>query len=128
MTIELTMLAYSVALSFLLIMIPAAVNLHMNGPVWGASNRERDPRGNAFRDRAIRARNNMFEAMALFTPLVLIAAVAGITNETTVFGAQLFFYSLLAHTGLYLAGVTWIRTAAWLGGVIGTAMIFLALL
>ena len=128
MTVELTMLVYSVALTFLLIMIPAAAGMFEKGVPWAVGNRDTRPSGTAFSGRALRARNNMFEAMAIFTPLVLVGYVSGafnaeMFNYQTALGAQIFFYSRLAHAGLYMAGIPWLRTAAWLGGVFGSGII-----
>ena len=38
-------------------------------------------------------------------------------------GAQLFFYSRIAHAVIYLAGWPWIRPLAWAIGLVGTLMI-----
>jgi uncharacterized MAPEG superfamily protein len=57
----------------------------------------------------------------------LIAAVAGISNQWTVLGAQIFFFARIAHAIWYIAGWAIIRPLFWLAGVIGCALIFLAL-
>ena len=63
----------------------------------------------------------------MFAPLVLVAAVAGISTPLTVLGAQLFFYSRVVHGVLYVAGVPWIRPLAWAVGMAGCVMIFIEL-
>jgi uncharacterized MAPEG superfamily protein len=45
----------------------------------------------------------------------------------TVWGAQLFFYSRVAHAVIYLAGWPMVRPLAWTVGIIGTIMVFAAL-
>ena len=45
----------------------------------------------------------------------------------TIWGAQLFFYSRVAHAIVYLAGLPVIRPLFWTVGIVGTVMIFLAL-
>jgi uncharacterized MAPEG superfamily protein len=64
----------------------------------------------------------------LFAALVLAAVVAGRTNSATLLGAQLFFWARVAYAVIYLAGIPWLRTAAWFVSVIGLALIFLQLL
>jgi uncharacterized MAPEG superfamily protein len=60
----------------------------------------------------------------LFAALVLIAVVSGKTNSTTLLGAQLFFWARLAHAGVYLAGIPWLRTLVWTVSVVGLILIF----
>jgi uncharacterized MAPEG superfamily protein len=60
--------------------------------------------------------------------LPLTAHVAGRANAMTALGAQLFFWARLAYAAIYLAGIPWLRTAAWTVSVIGLILIFLQLL
>ena len=46
----------------------------------------------------------------------------------TVLGAQLFFWGRVAHAVLYIAGIAWVRTAAWAVSVVGLLLIFLQLI
>jgi uncharacterized MAPEG superfamily protein len=58
---------------------------------------------------------------------VLIAQVAGKTNATTLLGAELFFWGRVAHWLIYLAGIPWLRTLAWVVSIVGMLLIFLQL-
>ena len=78
--------------------------------------------------RAKRATANMIEAMCMFVPLVLIAAVTGKSNEMTAYGAMTFFFARLVYAPLYWFGVPVLRTLAWFAGVVGLIMIFLQVL
>ena len=78
--------------------------------------------------RAKRATSNMIEAMIMFVPLVLIAAVTGKSNEMTAYGAMTFFFARLAYAPLYWFGVPVLRSLAWFVGVVGLIMIFLQVL
>jgi uncharacterized MAPEG superfamily protein len=78
--------------------------------------------------RAQRAHRNMLENLVLFAALVLICAVSNKTNATTLLGAQLFLWARLAYAVIYLAGIPYLRTAAWLASIIGLVIIFLQLL
>jgi uncharacterized MAPEG superfamily protein len=65
----------------------------------------------------------MIENLLLFAPIVLVAHATGVSNETTVLGAQLFFGARLAHAVIYMAGLPWIRPAAFAVALAGTLMI-----
>ena len=87
-------------------------------------NREGLPEITGWGGRAARAHYNMLENLVLFASLVLVAVVAGKTNDMTLLGAQLFFWARLAYAAIYVAGIIWIRTLAWLISVIGLVLIF----
>ena len=55
---------------------------------------------------------------------MLVAVVAGKTNDMTLLGAQLFFWARLAYAAIYVAGIIWVRTLAWLISVVGLILIF----
>jgi uncharacterized MAPEG superfamily protein len=128
MSIEFSLLLYSVGLTFVLIMIPATVGMLANGLPWAAGNRDAQPEASSYCKRTLRLRDNMLENMALFAPIVLIAAAMDVSNAATVLGAQLFFYARVGHAIVYLAGWPWVRTLLWAAGVVGTAMIAIELL
>lgn len=127
MTVELTMLALSVALLLILVFIQSSAGAAAQGAKVMAGNRDDMTPPTAWQARTKRLVDNHREGLALFTPLVLIAAVMGVSTETTVLGAQLFFFSRVAHAIIYLAGWPWVRPVAWLVGIAGTVMIFVAL-
>lgn len=128
MSIELTMLLYSVILTFVLIGIPATEAILRNGIKLQGGNRDDLPEPPVFHKRANRLVANMLENMAMFVPLILIASIAGVSTEYTVLGAQLFFYARIAHAICYLAGWPWVRPLFWAIGIGGIVMIALALL
>ncbi len=128
MTIELTMLIYSVALLFVLIVVQALAGVLAQGLPAMAGSRDHLHEPGLMQARTKRVVDNHREGLLLFAPLVLIAAVTGITTEWTVLGAQLFFYSRVVHAVLYLTGVPWIRPLAWATGVAGCIFIFVALI
>lgn len=123
MTPELTLLFWSVILTFVLILIPATEALMKNGPDVQGGPRDDMPEATVFNKRATRLSKNMIENMVLFVPLVLIASAANITNDMTILGAQIFFYARLVHAVIYLAGWPKVRPLAWFVGVIGMGLI-----
>ena len=128
MSVEFTMLFYSVILTFVLIMIPATISLLANGMPVAIGSRDDCPESSTYCKRTLRLRDNMFENMLLFAPIVLMAAAMDVSNATTVFGAQLFFYARVGHAIVYLGGWPWIRTPIWAAGVVGIAMIAIELM
>jgi uncharacterized MAPEG superfamily protein len=127
-TIELYMLVYSVALLVVLILIQASAGVLVQGlgPLAGSRDNLSEP--GSFQARTKRVVDNHREGLLIFAPLVVVAALSNTSNEMTVLGTQLFFYARVVHAVLYLAGVPWVRPAAWLAGIIGCGMIFLAIL
>lgn len=127
MPIELRLLAYSIAVFFIVVFIQATTGILNNGGVAMANNRDNLKPPTTFQARMKRLTDNYRENLWFFAPLVLIAALTNVSNEWTVLGARLFFYSRVAHAVIYMAGWPMIRPLFWFAGVIGCGMIFLAL-
>ena len=123
MSPDLYYLLMSAVLCFVQMLIAAtAANTQVGLPTL-AGNREGLPEIVGWAGRARRAHLNMLENMVLFTALVLIAQVAGKANAMTALGASIFFWARLVYAGVYLAGISWVRTAVWFVSVIGMAII-----
>jgi uncharacterized MAPEG superfamily protein len=127
MTPELMYVVWSVALTVLLALIAVSGATLDVGLPRLAGNRENMPEYKGWAGRATRAHLNMLENLVLFTALVLVANAADVHNSMTLLGAQLFFWGRVAHAVIYLAGIPWIRTAAWLTSMVGLLLIFLQL-
>jgi uncharacterized MAPEG superfamily protein len=127
MTTELTMLALSVALLLVLVLIQATAGVQAQGLWTMAGARDNLGAPSVWQARTKRCVDNHREGLILFAPLVLAAAHLDISNMLTVWGAQLFFYSRVAHAVVYLAGLPYIRPLFWAIGLVGATMIFLAL-
>jgi uncharacterized MAPEG superfamily protein len=125
MPLELQLLVWSVALTFILALIAVSGAILQVGLPKLAGNREGLADCTGLPGRAQRAHRNMLENLVLFAALVLVAQAAGRLNATTALGAQLFFWARVAHAVIYIAGVPWLRTAAWGVSVVGLIMIFL---
>lgn len=97
------------------------------GLAWGIGNREQPLQFPAWTGRAERAHRNLLENLAAFAILVLVAHVAGKANATTALGATLFFWGRVAHAAVYIAGITYVRTLAFVVAFLGELMIFLQL-
>ena len=128
MTPELTYLVWSAALTVLLVVISVAgATLEVGLPKL-AGNRDGLPEMSGWAGRAARAHRNMLESLILFAVLVVAAHLSGVHSGMTLLGAQLFFWGRVAHAVIYLAGIPWLRTAAWSVSVAGLVLIFTQLI
>jgi uncharacterized MAPEG superfamily protein len=124
MTPELVYLVWSAALTLVLAVIAVGgATLEVGLPKL-AGNRENMPEMPGWAGRAARAHRNMLESLVLFAILVFAARIANVSNAMTLLGAQLFFWGRVAHALIYIAGIPWLRTAAWLVSVVGLLLIF----
>jgi uncharacterized MAPEG superfamily protein len=122
------MLVCATALLIALVLIQAVAGVTAQGIPAMAGHRDNLPPPKPFQARAKRVVDNHREGLTIFAPLILAAAVSGVSTPVTILGAQLFFYSRLAHAVLYLLGTPWIRPLAWAVGLAGILMILAALL
>src|SRR5687767_11455076 len=128
MTPELMYLVWSTVLTLVLVVVAVAgATLEVGLPKL-AGNREGLPEMRGWAGRASRAHRNMLESLVLFAVLVLVAHIVGVHTPMTLLGAQLFFWGRVAHAITYIAGLPWLRTAAWGVSVAGLILIFLQLL
>jgi uncharacterized MAPEG superfamily protein len=128
MTIELNMLALSVALGLIQIVTASHAASMQRGYRWAAGPRDEIPpplTGIAGRlDRAVR---NFLETFPFFAAAVLVAQIVGRHDWMTVWGVQLYFWARATYVALYAFGVPLIRSLAWNAATIGIALILLAL-
>jgi uncharacterized MAPEG superfamily protein len=128
MSPDLKYLLFSTLLCFVQVLIAATGANQAVGLPTLAGNREGLPDLTGWAGRAKRAHLNMIENLVLFAALVLIAVASGKANAMTAMGAMVFFWGRLAYAVIYLAGIAWLRTAAWFVSVIGMALIAIELL
>ncbi|MBI3196966.1 MAG: MAPEG family protein [Rhodospirillales bacterium] len=128
MSPDLKYLLFSTLLCFVQMLVAATGANQAVGLPTLAGNREGLPEITGWAGRAKRAHLNMIENLVMFAALVLIAVAAGKANAMTATGAMIFFWSRVAYAVIYVAGITWLRTAAWTVSVIGMALIAIELL
>ncbi|HEX7248977.1 MAG TPA: MAPEG family protein [Burkholderiales bacterium] len=124
---ELMLLAWAVALTVVQMLVAVTGAFMQVGLPPLVGNRENFPTLAGWAGRAERAHRNMIHNLVLFTALVLAAVVANKTSDTTLMGAQIFFWARVAYAIVYLIGIAYLRTAVWLVSVIGLVLIFAAL-
>jgi len=82
----------------------------------------------AWAERARRAHVNAIENLAVFAPLVLVAAAINASTPSTVFAAKLYLFARLVHYCVYAAGIPVARTLAFVAGVAATLVFAVTLL
>lgn len=125
MTPELHYLVWSVGLTVVQMLLALLAAVVQVGLSTLAGNRDDMPVLTGWAGRAARAHRNMLENLVLFAILVLAAKAANFSNELTILGAQLFFWGRVAYVALYLGGVAWLRTGAFLVSMAGLVLFFI---
>ena len=127
MSVELTYLAYTIALFFVVVFLQAGTGIQNNGGLAMANNRDNLKPPTVIQARMKRLVDNYRENLWFFVPLILIAAISGISNQWTVLGAQVFFFARLGHAIWYAFGWPIVRPLFWFAGIVACVLIFLAL-
>lgn len=130
MSVELWSLVWGGLLLFILITLSANANVKAMGMGWGIGNRDEPATTGGWGARARRAYLNHLENLLIYACFAIPLVMAGASSPLSVLGAQIFIIARVLYAIIYVAGLTaaGIRTIAWLGGVIGYAMVFIALL
>ena len=126
--IELSLLIWTAALTILQMLVSALGSISQIGLTTLAGNRDNLTETTGWASRAQRAHRNILESIAVFAILVMSAHHLNISNDMTVLGAQLFFWGRVAFSIIYIAGIPWVRTAAWGVSLVGLILIFLQLI
>ncbi|KAB0677597.1 MAPEG family protein [Aureimonas leprariae] len=118
--IELALLAWSVPLLFLHIALQGVSVTRERGRAWNAGPRdgEAKPLGR-FAGRADRALANFKETWPAFIVAVLAVVVAGRAGTWSAAGAWVWFLARIVYLPLYLFGVPYIRSLAYVVSVLG---------
>ena len=126
--IELSLLIWTAALTILQMLVSALGSISQIGLTTLAGNRDNLTETTGWASRAQRVHRNMLESIAVFAILVMSAHHLNISNDMTVLGAQLFFWGRVAFSIIYIAGIPWVRTAAWGVSLVGLILIFFQLI
>lgn len=78
-------------------------------------------------ERAARALHNMTEALPFFLTFALLTILKN-KEAAAVLGAQIFFWARVAYVPSYLLGIPVLRSALWIGGWVGMALMVRPLL
>jgi uncharacterized MAPEG superfamily protein len=127
MSDELTLLIWSVGLTFIQMLVAVTGSTLQFGVPDLAGNRENLPSASGWVGRAQHAHRNMLESLVLFAVLVLVTEITNRNNAVTGFGAQLFFWARVIYAAIFVVAPPWLRTGVWGVSIIGLILIFLQL-
>jgi uncharacterized MAPEG superfamily protein len=126
MPTELTLLGASTILLFVHVMIQGQTVTRDRGLAWnaGARDGEQPPLG-PLAGRAARALANFQETYPVFIALALGLAVTGRTGGLGATGALLWVAARVAYVPLYLLGVPYVRSLAWVVSMPGLLLMLI---
>lgn len=129
LSLELALLGWSVIILFIHVGLQGQLVTRERGREWNAGPRDGQakPLG-TYAGRADRALRNFQETWPAFIALALALAVSGRTGGIGSTGALVWFVARLVYIPLYLFGVPYIRSLAWLVSVIGLLLMLIRFL
>jgi len=123
MSIELRYLVYVTILTGL-IWVPYILNTIMVRGLLDAVGYPENPKPLAPWARRMKAAHyNSVENLVVFATLVLVAHAAGISNAAIATSAMVYFWARVVHLAAYTFGIPWVRTGAFVVGVLAQACI-----
>ncbi|MFS2316622.1 MAPEG family protein [Maricaulis sp. D1M11] len=128
MTFELWMALAAAGLLFLAVNYQAVIGIGVYGLIAQIGPRDGRYEFPNVIGRGQRAVRNHIEAMAMFIPVVLIAHLAGISNEWTRWGALTFILCRTLYLPAYWSGIPAVRTLLFSAGLMSTVAIALPIL
>ncbi len=131
MTTTLTIVAWMALLTWLTLLLASMLRVRgwtLEGFKLALGNRDNLPASTPIAGRAERTARNTRENFVLFAALALTAHGAGVDGQQVEQGAQIFFWARVLYIPIYIAGIVYLRSAAWLAGLYGMGMILCALL
>jgi len=129
MTIELTLLAWTLVLALVQISLPGMLRTQETGPEYNVGPRdEAGPPKRPITGRMQRAQANLFETLPLFIAAVLIAHVAGREGALTLWGCWMYLIARIVYVPLYAFGIPVVRTLVWMVGTVGLVLVLIAVL
>src|SRR4051812_1703322 len=78
--------------------------------------------------RAVRALANLQEGLPVFLALALMNMIVAPAASLALTGAWVFLVARVLYLPIYLAGVPYVRTLAWVVGLVGLGMMVVPLL
>ena len=116
MTVELTYLAY-VAVFTALLWVPYILNLIMVRGMKDAVGYPENPKPiAAWAQRLKAAHYNAIENLVVFAVLVIIAHLADVTSECTIWAVKIYLCARILHAIVYTAGIPLLRTLTFAAG------------
>jgi len=129
MTIELTLLAWTLVLALVQISLHGMLRTKETGPDYNVGPRdEPGPPVRPITGRMQRAQANLFETLPLFIAAVLIAHVADRDGALTLWGCWMYLIARIVYVPLYAFGIPVVRTLVWMVATVGLVLVLVAVL
>jgi uncharacterized MAPEG superfamily protein len=129
LSVELTVLAWTLVLAFVQILLFDFARTGQYGLKWNMGARDGEmPPLSPVAERLKRAQDNLFETLPIFIAAVLIAHVAERESAQTTLGAQIYLAARVLYVPLYAFGVPVLRSVVWMVSIAGIGMILTPLL
>jgi uncharacterized MAPEG superfamily protein len=129
MTLDLTLLGWTLVLAFVQVLLPALARNRETGVAYNAGPRDAaGPPVGVVTGRLKRAQANLFETLPLVAVGLMIAHVIGREGVLTVWGSGVYLAARLVYLPMYVFGVPYMRSLVWAISVIGLALILFAIL
>lgn len=127
MSLELTLLVWSVPLAMAYIGVQSLLYRLQHGVKFAGSARDSETAPDKFNARAEKALRNFLETYGMFIALAVAVELSGTSDGLTQWGAQLYFWSRWVYLPLYIAGVPYLRSAVWFVSAVGLVVMFLGI-
>ena len=128
MSLEIQMLAWSIALGLVHVLLGAVLMTMQRGLKWNAGARDGEAKPlTGVAARLDRASRNFLETFPFFAAAVLAVVVTDRMSADTALGAQVYFWARLAYLPIYAAGIPYLRTLVWAVSLWGLLQVLWAL-
>jgi len=123
MSIELQYLIFAVFLVLLQMVLQSVAGFLVNGLKGAVGSRDDEVLTSGIGGRFERAYYNMLETFPVFVALVLTVHVSESWDTTSALAVQLYFWARVAYIPLYVSGIPFLRSIAWVVSMVGIVML-----
>lgn len=123
MSIELQYLIFAVFLVLLQMVLQSVAGFLTIGLKGAVGSRDDEVLTTGIGGRFERAYYNMLETFPVFAALVLIVHVSESWDTTSALAVQLYFWARVAYIPLYVSGIPFLRSIAWVVSMVGIVML-----
>ena len=123
MSIELQYLVFAVFLVLLQMVLQSVSGFLTIGLKGAVGSRDDEVLTTGIGGRFERAYYNMLETFPVFAALVLTVHVSESWDTTSALAVQLYFWARVAYIPLYVSGIPFLRSIAWVVSMVGIVML-----
>ena len=127
MTLEMNYLAMYGLMTLVLVLIQVLISASQHGLMPLLGNRE-NLNSTGIAERAERTVQTSWVAMALIAPPILMLAITNVSAPGNALAVQIFLTARIVYAVCFIFGVKYVRTLAWITGILATAYLYLGLL